>query len=88
METNMQILLQNDGDTELLNAEGLRPIDICTNKRINELLLKKKQISNKKAPTISKGMVFQVSSPLYRLKKKVLLINPFKKIIYVENTEK
>ena len=70
---------------EALDITGLRPVDLCKNIKLKELLQKKSKIGSlekREALSISKGTVFKVSNYMYRHKLKIMVVNPFKQIIH------
>jgi hypothetical protein len=63
----------------------LKPIEIGGSNKIKEMLMKKMKMVKRDPPAITKGIVFMVSSYMYRHKPKMLLVNPFKGDIVIEN---
>lgn len=70
--------MQNDADIDVKNHEGLRAIDLSKNNQINQLIQKKADVKKMVIPNLTKGSVYRVTSTTYRLKERVLIINPFK----------
>lgn len=72
------VLLQNGIDIDIPNETGKSALDICSNQNMRTLLIKKAQLLKTVLPYISKGNIFKVTSFAYNLKKRILVINPFK----------
>jgi len=53
-------------------------IEVCKNERIKSIIQRKIELIKYAPPNITKGNIFKVTSMTYRLKQKILIINPFK----------
>jgi len=81
----LQVLLQNDVDTDIIDGTGKKAIDACTNENIRKLLTRKAGLVKTVIPYISKGNIYKVSSFTYSLKERMLVVNPFKKELTISN---
>jgi hypothetical protein len=74
----VEVLFQSDANTEVVDSEGRRAIEVTHNQTIKKLLQKKAEMYKAPPPFIVRGVLFRATSLTYRLKERTLFVNPFK----------
>ncbi len=64
----IEVLFQNDADTEIVDNDGKRPIELTHNQNIRKLIQKKAEIRKAAPPFIVRGTIFKATNMTYRLK--------------------
>lgn len=53
---------------------------------IKKMLFRKNELKNMKAPNITKGNVYRVTGMTYRLKEKIIILNPFSNELKIQKS--